>query len=114
MRSKRRTVKRILAMTEGTDYTVSWTNNTAVKTDLSTGKNPTLTIKGKGNFAGSTVRCFKIGKKPFNDPGLTVIVSDVPRSAVYGRPGFVFIWLLWYVLYIKVCRKRAGTRIGYD
>ena len=76
-------------LTSGTDYTVSWTNNTAVKTDLSTGKNPTLTIKGKGNFAGSTVRYFKIGKKPFNDPGLTVIVSDVPRSAVYGRPGFI-------------------------
>nr|MCR4740127.1 hypothetical protein [Lachnospiraceae bacterium] len=67
----------IQPMTEGRDYTVSWANNTAVKTDLSTGKIPTLTIKGKGNFAGSTVRYFKIGTKAFNDPGLTVIASDV-------------------------------------
>nr|MCR5508019.1 hypothetical protein [Lachnospiraceae bacterium] len=67
----------IQPMKEGKDYTVSWANNTAVKTDLSTGKIPTLTIKGKGNFAGSTVRYFKIGKKPFNDSGLTVIASDV-------------------------------------
>ncbi|MCR5688450.1 MAG: carbohydrate-binding domain-containing protein [Lachnospiraceae bacterium] len=64
-------------LTEGRDYTVKLSNNSAVKTDLSSGKIPTVTIKGKGNFAGEAIRYFKIGKKSFSDAGLTVIASDV-------------------------------------
>ncbi|MBP5383950.1 MAG: hypothetical protein J6Y57_03135 [Lachnospiraceae bacterium] len=71
-------VKRSLqTLVSGKDYTISYGSNTAVK-DTLTGKNdPTVTIKGKGNFSGTITRRFRIGKKDFNDTTLTVIASDV-------------------------------------
>jgi hypothetical protein len=41
-----------IELTEGTDYTVTYSNNNAVTTD-STKKLPTISIKGKGSFTGS-------------------------------------------------------------
>nr|MCR5155132.1 leucine-rich repeat protein [Butyrivibrio sp.] len=40
------------ALTEGTDYTVTYANNNAVTTEK-TKKLPSITVKGKGNFAGT-------------------------------------------------------------
>ncbi|MBR4530491.1 MAG: hypothetical protein IKO80_09475, partial [Lachnospiraceae bacterium] len=62
----------------GTDYTLQWSNNTAVYTgaDLTTNKKvPTLTITGKGRYAGKMTRSFIIEQASFAD--VTVTASDV-------------------------------------
>ncbi len=62
----------------GTDYTLQWSNNTAVYTaaDLTTNKKvPTLTITGKGRYAGKMTRSFFMGQASFAD--VTVTASDV-------------------------------------
>lgn len=55
---------------EGTDYTLSYKNNTAV-TNGTDGKIPTLTIKGKGNFIGSISKTFQIVKQDFGAVKMT-------------------------------------------
>ncbi|MCI2062688.1 MAG: hypothetical protein LKJ83_07940, partial [Eubacteriaceae bacterium] len=44
-----------ITLTSGTDYTVSYENNTSVGT-------ATMTITGQGNYSGTIVRTFRIGK----------------------------------------------------
>ncbi|MBP5385516.1 MAG: leucine-rich repeat domain-containing protein, partial [Lachnospiraceae bacterium] len=44
---------------EGKDYTVKYTNNTAITTDATT-KRPTVTVTGKGNFTGKADQTFVI------------------------------------------------------
>ncbi len=66
---------------KGKDYTVTWSNNTSVKTVLTETKNPTVTIKGTGSFKGSITRVFKIKQKPFDSSNVTIIASDVTWQA---------------------------------
>lgn len=47
-------------LTEGTDYTLTYKNNTAVNDGSNVKKVPTVTIKGKGNFKGTLTRTFTI------------------------------------------------------
>ena len=58
------------------DYTLSWSANTVTKTTLDDKKDPTVTIRGKGDFRGSTTRKFKIGQQNFAS-AVTVIASDI-------------------------------------
>jgi len=48
----------------GTDYTVSYANNTAVTTETvrASGKTPVMKIKGKGNYAGTINIAFSISE----------------------------------------------------
>ncbi len=58
----------------GTDYTVTYANNNAVTTDK-TKKLPSITIKGKGNFAGNyKVLNFRITKQDIS--GMNISVAD--------------------------------------
>ncbi len=72
-----------LTLNENVDYTLSWSNNTALKGELTGKKDPVLTIKGKGDFKGSTARVFKIAQREFSS-AVTVIAQDVNRQ---DKPG---------------------------
>ncbi len=63
-----------IELTEGTDYTVNYANNNAVTTEA-TKKLPSITIKGKGNFAGSYKALnFSITRQDIS--GMNISVSD--------------------------------------
>lgn len=66
---------------EGTDYTVSCQNNKTVTTE-DTKNNPTITIKGKGNFKGSLIKTFTITGKALND-------TESPVTLTIADKGFV-------------------------
>ncbi|MCR5501574.1 MAG: hypothetical protein K6F53_01045 [Lachnospiraceae bacterium] len=57
---KYRTYSTEEVLKEKTDYTLSWSNNGKVNDGSDPKKVPTLTIKGKGRFAGSFKRNFKV------------------------------------------------------
>ena len=70
-----------ITLKEGVDYTVSYKNNKAVTigNDNLTNK-PTMTIKGKGNYAGSLTVTFPIQKAPLSvlqNPNLTIAADAV-------------------------------------
>lgn len=68
------------ALTCGTDYTVKYTNNTAVTTaDTAENKLPKLTITGKGNFKGSFQGTWTITDGAMSDTNnkLTMSAKDV-------------------------------------
>lgn len=51
-----------VVLREGTDYTVSYANNTTLAPAGSANKLPTMTFKGKGNYAGSLKVTFAISE----------------------------------------------------
>lgn len=59
-----------ITLKEGRDYTVKYTNNTTVTTDATT-KRPTVTVTGKGNFAGKADKKFKIVPANLNECQVT-------------------------------------------
>ncbi|MCR4960437.1 MAG: BspA family leucine-rich repeat surface protein [Lachnospiraceae bacterium] len=64
-------------LTQGKDYTVSYSNNKkAANADAA--KAPTVAVKGKGNYSGSTTIHFNILKKNLADADITV--SDMLLS----------------------------------
>ncbi|MBR5406152.1 MAG: InlB B-repeat-containing protein, partial [Lachnospiraceae bacterium] len=72
----------------GRDYTLSYANNQAVMTDLTNKKAPSFTIKGKGNFTGTSVFKFKITKAPMSDAKLTsdpVVTIEAGPSVVLSK-----------------------------
>ena len=69
-------------LVEGKDYTVSCRNN---KT-LSEGKQPTMTVKGKGNFKGKITKEFTITDKALNDSEAPVTLT-VPDVGYVNRAG---------------------------
>ena len=56
-------------LVHNTDYTLSYRNNTKLGT-------ATLTIKGKGNYAGTVTKSFVIISKPIDDDSITVRFPD--------------------------------------
>lgn len=72
-------------LTEGTDFTVAYSSNKAVTTDA-TRKLPTITIKGKGNFAGVITKTFTIRAKTLNDVQMPVSMT-VPDKGVNAKAG---------------------------
>lgn len=73
-----------LLLTEGKDYTLSYQNNTAVTTQT-TVKQPTITVKGKGNYTGvfAEKKTFIITPKEFAE--VTVTAPDVAASPQIGK-----------------------------
>ncbi len=67
-------------LTAGKDYTVSYANNKKVA--LSTDKKaPTVTVKGKGNYAGTKQVSFTIAAKALtNENGIRVVAKDKVAS----------------------------------
>ncbi|MCR5503949.1 MAG: InlB B-repeat-containing protein [Lachnospiraceae bacterium] len=66
----------------GTDYSVSYKNNTKVTEDEETAY---MIIRGKGNYKGKSGRLyFGIDPKPLDDPGITCTVADKP----VGKKGY--------------------------
>lgn len=71
---------------QGTDYTVKYSNNTNASVDkegnnINETKLPTITITGKGNYAGSIVTNFTINKK-------AIELNDIPEVyLVYSTKG---------------------------
>jgi hypothetical protein len=59
---------------EGTDYTLSYRNNKAVNDGSDAKKLPTVTIKGKGNFTGSTSLTYKVVQQDIRK--LTLTAAD--------------------------------------
>ena len=62
------------ALTEGTDYTLSYQNNTNLSDGGNTEKAPTVIIKGKGNFKGTCKETFAIRPKDIGT--LTLTAAD--------------------------------------
>ncbi len=56
---------------KGTDYTLSYKNYTKLNDGSNTGKLPTVTVKGKGNFKGSCFRTYLIEKQELSKLTLT-------------------------------------------
>ncbi len=59
---------------EGVDYTLSYSNNKNVGEVSTVSKQPTVIIKGKGNYTGSTSRTFVIERQDVKN--LTLTVAD--------------------------------------
>ena len=69
-------------LTKGTDYTLAYTNNTAVGGT----KAPTIKITGKGNFTGvNDSTTFVIGKANLANEGVTVTAKDVVWASKKGN-----------------------------
>lgn len=62
------------ALKKGTDFTLSYKNNTALNDGGNSGKLPTVTIRGKGCFTGTREVTYKITPKDIG--GLTMSASD--------------------------------------
>ncbi|MGN0396360.1 MAG: hypothetical protein ACI4EF_13435, partial [Coprococcus sp.] len=70
---------------EGTDYTVSYANNKAVTAEgTAANKMPVMTIKGKGNYAGTLRVIFSISEAAFEENG-NVKVTATPTAINYGK-----------------------------
>lgn len=64
-------------LSNGIDYTLSYTNNKAVNDGSNNKKIPTVVITGKGNFKGIDQTCtFKIVKGNFSTDGIKVSAAD--------------------------------------
>ena len=78
-----------VTLEEGKDYTVSYANNKAVSEgkDLTEKKQPTIVIKGKGNYKGSLKQTFVITAKSLADSEspLTITVADVAANKAKGK-----------------------------
>ena len=59
----------LIELVQGQDYTVSYKNNKNVNTSVK--KSPTITVKGKGNYAGTETITFNILPKSLNDHDIT-------------------------------------------
>ena len=68
-------------LTEGTDYTLSYANNTSLTPKA--GKTPTVTIKGKGNFTGSRELTFTLAKQDISI--VNIKAADVTANNKAGK-----------------------------
>lgn len=59
-------------LTAGIDYTVSYSNNSAVHDGTGTTKVPTVKITGKGNYTGNKTASFAITQSSLNNATITV------------------------------------------
>ncbi len=67
-----------IPLLEGADYTLSYSNNTAVNNGSDARKLPTVKVTGKGNFKGTDLTAtFKIVGTKMESAGVKVMASDV-------------------------------------
>ncbi len=100
-----------ISMKEGVDFTVTYSNNTRIFDDESVLKDPkvkrkpTVTIKGKGNFAGNNATTnFLINKKEVSK--LTLSAPDVVYNSK-GKNGY-------YIVAPKILDGTKAVSIGMN
>lgn len=71
-----------VVLEEGKDYTLSYKKNTVLSEGLSSDKLPVMTIKGKGNFAGTITKNYRIVEKE-----LAAVEIDVPDKVYSTKKG---------------------------
>lgn len=72
-------------LTQGKDYTLSWSNNSKV-TNGTESKKPTVVVTGKGNFKGKdSTTVFQIVQRPINDGTIKVEAKDVVYKYQVGN-----------------------------
>jgi uncharacterized repeat protein (TIGR02543 family) len=83
--------EKVITLREGTDYTISFRNNRKPVEDygsLKESARPTVIVKGKGSFTGSSAGCyFSISRCPIAD--VEMAVSDVYYNPD-GKAGYFF------------------------
>ena len=76
-------------LTEGSDYSVRYTNNINVSTGAAANKQPRVTVTGKGAFSGSASATFRIARKDINAEDvikskmIVVRGKKAPMPAIY-------------------------------
>ncbi|MCM1112451.1 MAG: hypothetical protein NC399_04290 [Muribaculum sp.] len=75
-------------LTEGKDFTISYSNNKAVTT-AETKKLPTIVIKGKGNYAGVITKTFTIRAKALNDMQEPVLMTAADKGVSEKAGGYL-------------------------
>ncbi len=84
-----------MALKEGKDYTVTYKNSKAVYTaragesGYDAKKAPTITIKGKGNFAGSVSRTFTITGRSLTDADMVVTMTVADKAVSTKKGGYI-------------------------
>lgn len=83
-------------LSPGKDYTISYKNNTntnQLDTEAALKKAPTVTIKGKGNFAGTLVQTFKILPKSLAEEDIQIDpLAAVCQNKRAVHPVPVVLW----------------------
>ncbi len=92
-------------LTAGSDYTLSYKNNTALTDRSDAGKSPVLTIKGKGNFKGAVGLSFTITAK---DVGSLSLTAD-DRAYTGRRGGYVSIPVIYDINGKKLTHRKDFT-----
>ena len=77
-------------LTKGTDYTVSYSNNTNASVNQNgesiSNKVPTVKITGKGNFTGTESRTFVINPRSLTASGITVTAANLAANGKAQAP----------------------------
>ena len=69
--------QKVITLTEGTDYTISYKNNTALTTSsMSADEKPQATIKFQGNYSGELTKTFEITQGSITSAGTVVKLGD--------------------------------------
>lgn len=76
-----------ITLKEGTDYTVSYANNTLLQAAETVKKQPTMTVKGKGNYKGSVKVTFHISSVAMKDNNnLSFTAAPIVFNAKQTKP----------------------------
>jgi len=82
-----------MILKEGKDYTLTYKDNKDVymsrNGEYNVDKTPMVTIKGKGNFAGTTSSDFLILSRPLNDPDVPVIMTVADKVISDKKGGYI-------------------------
>lgn len=84
-------------LTPGTDYTVSYKNNTKAYTQpwIDPKKAPTVTVKGKGNYNGSDTETFQILPQSIASDATEVVIPDLYLAYNKGKKLSVVPNVIW-------------------
>lgn len=76
-----------ITLKEGTDYTVSYANNTLLQAAETDKKQPTMTVKGKGNYKGSVKVTFHVNSAAMKDnANLSFTAAPIVYNANQTKP----------------------------
>ncbi len=91
-------------VTEGTDYTVSYRNNTdACEQSATDSAAPTIIIKGMGSYSGTVTKTFAIGKAAPSEEEFHSVIAAQCAQARENRK-----------IDLTDCFKDCGAKTGYE
>ena len=91
--------KKKVVLTEGKDFTVSYSNNTAAA-EYNSKKAPLWKVAGKGAFAGAVYGTFTIEKRELDPNEFEIVVADVKYTGKQQNPA------------VKVIEKATGKAVA--